>query len=167
MYQIWQNSKTENFASISQEGLTHETLAKTSCHHPIMTLRILVMCWAYTSFRGKASRELPTKTSLVVNCLKSSYSLLHTKDYKYLETKDYKYLETLLIFTPIPIYAQEVWSLNPFPRENNQVASLTHIHHFTRMYLFFFSNKKLYMFLLLYLTDYLIRLAYWDFPIGL
>ena len=33
--------------------------------------------------------------------------------------KDYKYLGTLLIFTPIPLYAQEVWSLNQFPRENN------------------------------------------------
>ena len=28
------------------------------------------------------------------------------------KTKDYKYLRTLLIFTPIPLYTQEVWSLN-------------------------------------------------------
>ena len=29
------------------------------------------------------------------------------------------YLGTLLIFTPIPLYSQEVWSLNQFSRENN------------------------------------------------
>ena len=77
------------------------------------------------------------------------------------------YLETLLIFTPIPLYAQEVWSLNQFPRENNREASLTHTHHFTMMSLSFFSNKKFCMFLPLYLTDYLIGLAYWTFPIGI
>ena len=49
--------------------------------------------------------------------------------------KDYKYLRTRLIFTLIPLYAQEVWFLNQFPRENNRVASLTHTHHFTMMYL--------------------------------
>ena len=54
------------------------------------------------------------------------------------KTKDYKYLGTLLIFTPIPLYAQKVWSLNQFLRENNQVASLAHTHHFTMMYLLFF-----------------------------
>ena len=80
--------------------------------------------------------------------------------------KNYKYLGTLLIFTLIPLYAQEVWSLNQFPKENNRVASLTHTHNFTMMSLFF-SNKKLCMFLPLYLTDYLIGLAYWAFPIGL
>ena len=53
------------------------------------------------------------------------------------KTKDYKYLGTLLIFIPIPLYTQEVWSLNQFPRENNRVASLTHTHHFTMMSLFF------------------------------
>ena len=57
------------------------------------------------------------------------------------KTKDYKYLGTLLIFTPIPLYAQEVWSLNQFPRENNHVASLTHTLHFTMMSLFFLKIK--------------------------
>ena len=33
------------------------------------------------------------------------------------KTKDCKYLETLLIFTPIPLYTQEVWFLNQFPGE--------------------------------------------------
>ena len=31
-------------------------------------------------------------------------------------------------------YAQEVWSLNQFPRENNWVTSLTHTHHFTMIF---------------------------------
>ena len=49
------------------------------------------------------------------------------------KTKDYKYFGILLIFIPIPLYAQEVWSLNQFPRENNRVALLTYTHHFTMM----------------------------------
>ena len=75
------------------------------------------------------------------------------------------YLGTLLISTPIPLYAQEVCSLNYFPMENNHVASLTHTHHFTMMSLFFL-NKKLCMFLPLNLTDYLIGLTYWPFQLG-
>ena len=31
----------------------------------VMTLRILVMCWAHASLLGKGSRELPTKTSFL------------------------------------------------------------------------------------------------------
>ena len=38
VYQIWQFSKTECFRGISREGLTRETLAKTSCLHSILTL---------------------------------------------------------------------------------------------------------------------------------
>ena len=38
--QIWQNSKTDCFAGISQEGPTCETLAKSNCLHPILTLII-------------------------------------------------------------------------------------------------------------------------------
>ena len=55
VYQIWQNSKIECFVGISLEGLTCETLTKTSCHHPVMTLRIPVMCWAHASLCGKTS----------------------------------------------------------------------------------------------------------------
>ena len=61
------------------------------------------------------------------------------------KTKDQKYLGKLLIFTPIPLYAQEVWSLNQFPRENNRVASLTHTHHFTMMSLLFLNKKIIYV----------------------
>ena len=78
VYQIWQIGKTQCFASISWEGLTRETLAKTSCHQPILTLHIPIMCWAYASLRGKASRELPMKTSCFSLCLESSHSLSHT-----------------------------------------------------------------------------------------
>ena len=57
---------------------SHETLAKTSCLHPILTLRIPVICRAHASLREKPTRELPAKTALVFNCLKSSHSLSHT-----------------------------------------------------------------------------------------
>ena len=62
VYQIGQSSKTECFASVSREGLTHELLAKHSYIHPILTLRIPVMCRAHASFRGMLSRKLPAKT---------------------------------------------------------------------------------------------------------
>ena len=75
VYQIWQFSKTECFASILREGLTHETLTKTSYLHPILTLCTLVMCRAHASLRKKLTHELPTKTALVFNCLESSHSL--------------------------------------------------------------------------------------------
>ena len=65
---------------ISREGLTHETLAKTSCLHPVLTLRIPVMCRAHTSLRRKLTREILAKTASVFKCLKSSHtlSLSHT-----------------------------------------------------------------------------------------
>ena len=33
----------------------------------VMTFRILVMCWAHTSLRGKSTHELPSKIALVFN----------------------------------------------------------------------------------------------------
>ena len=74
-YQKWQIGKTECFAGMSREGLTCETLAKTSCHHPVLTLRIPVMCRAHALLRGKLTRKMPSKTALVFNCLESSHSL--------------------------------------------------------------------------------------------
>ena len=80
VYQKWQSGKTECFAGVSREGLTHETLAKTSCLHPVLTLRIPVMCRAHASLREKLTHEIPTKTILVFNSLESShsFSLTHT-----------------------------------------------------------------------------------------
>ena len=71
VYQIWQ---TEYFVGISWEGLTHETLTKTSCLHRVLTLRISVMCRAHASLHGKLTREIPMNTTLIFNCLKSTYS---------------------------------------------------------------------------------------------
>ena len=51
VYQIWQFSKTECFASISWKCLTCETLAKTNYLHPVLTFCIPVMCKAHTSLR--------------------------------------------------------------------------------------------------------------------
>ena len=80
VYQIWQIGKTECFASISLEGLTREILAKTSCLHPVLTLRIPVMYRAHASLCEKLNCELPVKTALVFNSLESShtFSLSHT-----------------------------------------------------------------------------------------
>ena len=63
---------------ISQEGLTRETLTKTNYLHPVLTLRIPVMCRANASLCGKPTHELPVKTALDFNFLKSSHSLSHT-----------------------------------------------------------------------------------------
>ena len=72
VYQKWQSSKTKCVVGVSREGLTHEILVKTSCLHPVLTLRILVMCRVHASLCRKLTRELPTKTALVFNCLESS-----------------------------------------------------------------------------------------------
>ena len=81
VYQIGQSGKTEFFVSVSREGLTHELLAKHSYIHPIMTLRIPVMCRAHASFRGMLSHELSTKTLQSSICLSlhtHTHSLSHT-----------------------------------------------------------------------------------------
>ena len=79
------------------------------------------------------------------------------------KNEDQKFLRTLLIFTPIPLVAQEVWSLNQFVlRRMKESLTLTYtpFHNYV-------SSKKFYIFLPLYIIDYLIGLAFWDFPIGL
>ena len=79
VYQIWQISKIECFAGISREGLICKTLVKTNCLHPVLTLRIPIMCWAHASLCEKPSWELPMKTSLVFN----SFLSLHTPSFTY------------------------------------------------------------------------------------
>ena len=79
VYQIGQSSKTECFASVSREGLTCELLAKHSYLHPILTLRIPVMCRAHASFRRMLSRELSAKTLQSLICLSfHTLSFSHT-----------------------------------------------------------------------------------------
>ena len=63
------------FAGILREGLTSETLAKTNCLHPVLTLRIPVICKTHASLRGKLTHELPAKTTLVFNYLEFSHTL--------------------------------------------------------------------------------------------
>ena len=75
VYQKWQFIKTKCFVGILQEGFTRETLAKISCLHPVLTLRISVMCRAHPSLHRKLTRELPIKTALIFNCLESSHIL--------------------------------------------------------------------------------------------
>ena len=67
--QIGQNSKTDYFAGISQEGLTRETLAKPSYLHLILTLHIPIMCRAHASLLEILIGELPAKTLQYSICL--------------------------------------------------------------------------------------------------
>ena len=81
VYQIGQYGKTECFTSVPREGLTCELLVKHSYHHPVLTLRIPVMCRAHALFCGMLSRELPMKTLQSSICLSlhtHSLSLSHT-----------------------------------------------------------------------------------------
>ena len=64
MYQIVQTSRTKCIAGVSREGLTCEILARHSCLCPVLTFRILVMCKAHASLRGKLSRKIPVRTLL-------------------------------------------------------------------------------------------------------
>ena len=79
VYQIGQSGKTECFASVSQEGLTRKLIAKHNYLHPVLTLRIPVMCRAHASFHEMLSHELPTKTLQSLICLSLHIlSLSHT-----------------------------------------------------------------------------------------
>ena len=69
VYQIEQSGKTECFASVSLEGLTCELLVKHNYLHPVLTLRIPIMCRAHASFRGMLSGKLPAKTLQYSICL--------------------------------------------------------------------------------------------------
>ena len=64
VYQIVQIGRIECLAGVLQEGLTREILTKHSCLHPVLTLRILVMCKAHASLCRKLSREMPARTLL-------------------------------------------------------------------------------------------------------
>ena len=57
---------------------THENQLSPS----VMTLRIPVMCRAHASFHGKASQELPAKTSCFLLHLESSKLSLTHNPYK-------------------------------------------------------------------------------------
>ena len=74
------------------EGLTYETLAKTSCLHPVLTLRIPVMCRAHASLREMLTRELPAKTLQSSVCLSlQSLSLSHTQPLQINPTLNIRY----------------------------------------------------------------------------
>ena len=64
VYPIVQIGRTECLAGVSWEGLTRKILARHNCLYPVLTLRILVMCKAHASLRGKLSREILARTLL-------------------------------------------------------------------------------------------------------
>ena len=61
--------------------------AKHSCHHPILTLHIPVMCRAHASLRKMLTHELPAKTLQSSICLESSRSLSLSLSYTTLTNK--------------------------------------------------------------------------------
>ena len=64
VYQIVQIGRIECLVGVLREGLTNEILARHSYLHPVLTLRIPVMCKAHASLHGKLSREIPVRTLL-------------------------------------------------------------------------------------------------------
>ena len=46
------------------------------------------------------------------------------------KTEDQKFLRRLLIFTPIPLNAQDVWSLNQFLKKRMKNVQHSHKKHF-------------------------------------
>ena len=89
------------------------------------------------------------------------------------KTKDKKHLRKLLIFTPIPLNAQGVWVSQSIFKE--KIKSVQHSHTLFHIlwqlsWKDFYENplnKILYVSLLIYITDYLIGLAFWAIPIEL
>ena len=78
VYQKWQSGKTECFAGVLQESFTREIFTKTSCFHPVLTLRIPVMCRAHASLHGMLTHELLTKTLQSSMPWVFTHSLSHT-----------------------------------------------------------------------------------------
>ena len=99
VYQKWQSGKTKCFAGVSQEGLTRKILVKTSCLHPILTLRIPIICRAHASLRGMLTHELPTKTLQSSMAWVFTPSLSHTQPLQINLTwnKGYKRLNRITI----------------------------------------------------------------------
>ena len=64
VYFIIQTGETKCLAGVSWEGLICEILARHNCLHPVLTLRIAVMCKAHASLCEKLSREIPMRTLL-------------------------------------------------------------------------------------------------------
>ena len=64
VFLIVQTGKTECLAGISREGVTRKILARHSCLHPVLTLRIPIMCKAHASLRRKLSHEIPARNLL-------------------------------------------------------------------------------------------------------
>ena len=78
MYQNWQFGKTECLASVSWESLTCEILARHSCLHPVLTLRILACASHMSHFAGCLVARYPRKL-FSLQLLESSHSLSITQ----------------------------------------------------------------------------------------
>ena len=78
VYQNWQSGKTECLASVSWEGLTHEILARHSCLHFVLTLRIPA-CTSYMSHFAGCLIMRYLRKLFNLQLLESSHSLSITQ----------------------------------------------------------------------------------------
>ena len=81
MWVVWVGIGCIRYDKLAKQNVSRAFLRDTwenQLSSFVLTLHIPIMCWAHASLRRKATREIPTKTSLVFNCLKSSHSLSHT-----------------------------------------------------------------------------------------
>ena len=78
VYQNWQSGKTECLVGVSLEGLTREILARHSCLHPVLTLRIPACANHMSYFAGCLVARNPRKL-FSLQLLKSSHPLSITQ----------------------------------------------------------------------------------------
>ena len=78
VYHNWQSGKIECLSSVSREGLTHKILARHSCLHPVLTLRILACASHMSHFTGCLVARYPRKL-FSLQLLESSHSLSITQ----------------------------------------------------------------------------------------
>ena len=78
VYQIWQIGKIECFTGISREGLTCETLVKTSCHHLKWLFTFQLYAEHVLHFAGSLLASYSRKHFWSSMSLEFSHSLSHT-----------------------------------------------------------------------------------------
>ena len=74
VYQTGQAGRTECLAGVLREGLTHEILARHSCLHPVLTLRIPACASHMSHFAGCLVARNPRKL-FSLQLLESSHTL--------------------------------------------------------------------------------------------
>ena len=96
VYQIWKIGKTDCFAGISWEGLTHETLAKTKCHHLSWLFTFQSCAKHMLHFLGRLLTSYPRKL-LWSSIALSLHTLSHTQPLQRNPTNNIGYIRLSII----------------------------------------------------------------------